>query len=216
MAEKTTTNQRRRPTQARARKKYDAVLEACTQVLTTQGYAKATMMELSLESGVAVPTIYQYFENKDAIFLAWINRVIDSVLSKVMVLAGSLENQSLEQYVEVLIKGALMMVDSYSASIQQMQQGVPQMLSSKVIATMEEKTVTMIESTFELAIKSAALPGMHFKLQTLVRLITGYFLQTLSNTDRTIDVDKEAVELSWIVNLYLQGIGLKGRVSGLM
>ena len=215
MKEKSANNQRRRPTQARARKKYEAVLDACTQVLTAQGYASATMMELSLESGVAVPTIYQYFENKDAIFLAWINRVIDNVLSQVTLLAGSLENQPLEQYVEVLIKGALIMVDSYSASIQQMQQGVPRMLSSKVIATMEDKTVTMIELLFEISINNAALVDMHFKIQTLVRLITGYFLQTLSNAGRTIDIEKEALELSRVVNLYLEGIGLKGRVLGL-
>lgn len=184
--------------------------------MTTQGYASATMMELSLESGVAVPTIYQYFENKDAIFLVWINRVIDNVLSQVTVLAGSLENQSLGGYVEVLIKGALMMVDSYSVSIQQLQHGIPSMLSSKVIATMEDKTVTMVESLFDKPINNAALTDMHFKIQTLVRLITGYFLQTLSNNDRRIDIDKEAVELSRVVNLYLQGIGLKGRVPGLM
>ena len=33
--------------QARSRKKYEAVLKACTQVLTQHGYRGATMMELS-------------------------------------------------------------------------------------------------------------------------------------------------------------------------
>lgn len=208
MKEKSHNNQRRIPSQARAKKKYDAVLAACTQVLTTQGYANATMMELSLESGVAVPTIYQYFENKEAIFLAWINGVIDKVLSQVSTLERGLDNQPLEQYVKVLIRGALIMVASYSASIQQMLQGIPKMLSSQVVASMEEKTVVTIESLFDVAISNANQPDMHFKIQTLVRLMTGYFLQALANTEREIDIDKESEELSLIVTLYLQGIGL--------
>ena len=63
--------QRRIPKQARALAKYESILDACTRVLTEQGYRKTTVTELSLESDVPIATLYQYFQNKDAILVAW-------------------------------------------------------------------------------------------------------------------------------------------------
>jgi len=162
------------------------------------------MLELSLESGVAVPTIYQYFENKEDIFVAWINRVIDNVLSQVSLLEGSLDNVDIPQYVEVLIRGGLAIISLYRESIHQLLSGVPQVLSSQVVATMEHKTVNMIEVLFAEKIAPLQQANIHFQIETLVRLITGYILQAILCDERDINIERESAELTLLVNLYLQ------------
>lgn len=199
-------NERRIPQQARSREKYEAVLDACTVVLTRMGYQKTSMLELSLESGVAVPTIYQYFENKEAIFLAWIERVIDQILSQMVVLEDSIEGSAQSEYVEVLMRGGLMAVGQFRHSIRELLRGVPHALSSQLVATMEEKTLAMLQQLFSQQISDLGEAKFNQKLVTLVRLIIGYFLQIALNDQRELDIELESAELIHLINLYLSEV----------
>jgi AcrR family transcriptional regulator len=71
---------RRQAKQDRSRQTVDAVLEAAAQVLSSEGYARATTNRIAERAGVSVGPIYQYFRDKDAIFDALIRRQIDALL----------------------------------------------------------------------------------------------------------------------------------------
>ncbi len=70
MATKRRFSPRKQPTQARARRTWNAVLDGAAQVLIAQGYERATTDRIAERTGVSVGTIYEYFPNKDAIFAA--------------------------------------------------------------------------------------------------------------------------------------------------
>ncbi len=65
---------RRKPSQARSRRAVDAIIEASAQVLERRGYQGATTNRIAERAGVSVGTLYQYFNNKDEIFDALIER----------------------------------------------------------------------------------------------------------------------------------------------
>lgn len=203
MKQKPHKNQTRKPKQARAKQKYEAILDACTQVLAEKGYQKTTILELSLESGVAVPTLYQYFENKDAIFVAWVERIIDQVLTQVASLEASLATKNTEQHVSVLLTGALSAVNTYRKSMQQLLSSVPQTISSQIIASLESKTLNMLQTIYAPQLKQLEQQQTLFQLSILIRLITGYFIQTVLNAERSVELEIEAKELTLIVTLYL-------------
>ena len=205
---KMTENQRRIPQQARARQKVEAVLQACTQVLARKGYHKATILELSLESGVPVPTLYQYFANKEAIFIAWMERIIDQVLAQVADVQGHLVDADPAHYTDRLVAVALASVAGLRPSLRHLLSDLPQMLSARLVVTMENKTVAMIEEVFAQQIAALDEAALHFKLTTLVRLITGYFLQRVLNGEQTVDVERESHEISLVVKLYLRDLGV--------
>jgi len=71
---------RRQAKQDRSRQTVDTILEAAAQVLSREGYARATTNRISERAGVSVGTIYQYYRDKDAVFEALIRRQIDSLL----------------------------------------------------------------------------------------------------------------------------------------
>ena len=137
---------RRIPVQARSRKKYDAILRACTQVLTEHGYRATTMMEFSLTSGVAVPTIYQYFENKEDIVLAWFEDIVEQVLTSSVEMTGGLDDETLELRIEPIIAHALKLIASYRLTIRGVFNDLPSMMSSKFVSSMERSTVTFVQS----------------------------------------------------------------------
>lgn len=206
--EKSPENQRRIPRQARARQKVEAVLDACTQVLARHGYHGTTVLELSLESGVAVPTLYQYFSSKEAIFVAWVERSIDQVLAQVVRAQQADTTATLEGYIDALVQVALASVSLLRPALRSLLAEMPQMLSSQVMMTMEVRTVAMVECQFADQIRTLPADRVRFHLQMLVRMIAGYFLLTILQGTRTLDVARESSEIAAMVKAYLLSANL--------
>ena len=80
MTAKSAQKRRRKPSQARSRQAVEAIIDASAQVLERRGYQGATTNRIAERAGVSVGTLYQYFNNKDEIFNALIEREARSFL----------------------------------------------------------------------------------------------------------------------------------------
>lgn len=60
---------RKKGSQARSKQTVEFIMEAAAQVLEEKGFEKATTDRIAEKAGVSIGTLYQYFPNKDAIFL---------------------------------------------------------------------------------------------------------------------------------------------------
>lgn len=65
-----------------------------------------------------------------------------------------------------------------------------------------------VEAVFAQQIAAQDEAALHFRLTTLVRLITGYFLQRVLNGEQAADVERESREISLMVKLYLRDLGV--------
>jgi AcrR family transcriptional regulator len=70
---------RRRPVQRRARHTVDAILDAVIRILKRQGMAAITTNRIAEVAGVSIGSLYQYFPDKRAIFVALHRRHIEQV-----------------------------------------------------------------------------------------------------------------------------------------
>jgi AcrR family transcriptional regulator len=70
---------RRRPKQRRSRETVDAILEAVIKLLRRGGSNAITTNRIADIAGVSIGSIYQYFPNKRAIFVALHQRHVDSI-----------------------------------------------------------------------------------------------------------------------------------------
>jgi AcrR family transcriptional regulator len=68
----------RRPKQERSRATVDAILEAASQILRADGLEACGTSAVAKRAGVSVGSLYQYFPNKEAIFEALIDRLMDA------------------------------------------------------------------------------------------------------------------------------------------
>jgi AcrR family transcriptional regulator len=78
-----TRSNRREPRQLRARRTVEAVLDAVTRVLKREGIAGVTTNRIAKVAGVSIGSVYQYFPNKQAIFVALRERHVDNMASLV-------------------------------------------------------------------------------------------------------------------------------------
>lgn len=65
---------RRRPTQARGQARRDAILDAAAALLDVHGYKGTTTKRIAAASGASVGAVYDYFPNKDALFVTLLER----------------------------------------------------------------------------------------------------------------------------------------------
>jgi AcrR family transcriptional regulator len=75
----TKSSGRRKPTQRRARQTVDAILDAVVRVLKREGFGAVTTNRVAEVAGVSIGSVYQYFPDKGAIFVALHQRHIEEI-----------------------------------------------------------------------------------------------------------------------------------------
>lgn len=75
------------PAQARSRAKFSAILDALPQVFARIGYAKLTTEKIALEAGVSIGSLYNYFNCKEAVVAAYLDREVNEALDAVLTAA---------------------------------------------------------------------------------------------------------------------------------
>lgn len=75
------TPAKRRTDPERAQNRRNQVLRAASICFARSGFHAASMSEISKEAGMSAGHIYNYFENKDAIIMAFVDLHADDVLS---------------------------------------------------------------------------------------------------------------------------------------
>lgn len=129
---------------------------------------------------------------------------MDQVLANVASKESFLSKFPLDEHVEPLIRTALFSVNYYKPGMQRLLIEVPHALSSNVMDTMENKTLTSIKNLFPKHFDSRVGDDVETKLRILIRVITGYFIQAILNDQRELDTEEESSELASMVSLYLQ------------
>ncbi len=194
---------RRIPKQQRALAKYEAVLDACTVVLAEYGYEKTTVMELSLTSGVAVPTIYQYFPNKESIFVAWLDRTIDQLLSVVTAQAKLEIHAGMDTFIHNVLTQSLHAIDAYRDSLRNLLTDLPHLLLSHAIERCNSKTTQVVSTVVADYAGANAADALQPKLTILMQCILGFVIQHILQTDPP-QLDETTIdELSALTASYL-------------
>ncbi len=74
---------RRKPKQVRSGETFTVIVEAAAHVLLEHGYAKATTNRIAERAGVSIGSLYQYFDSKDAVFVAVMQNYIEQLAKAV-------------------------------------------------------------------------------------------------------------------------------------
>lgn len=73
---------KKRPTQARARVTFEALVDASAWVLCERGFHATTTNHVAERAGVNIASLYEYFPGKDALVAAVAERLVERVLGR--------------------------------------------------------------------------------------------------------------------------------------
>ena len=103
---------RRRPKQRRARQTVEAVLDAVVRVLKREGLRAVTTNRIAEAAGVSIGSVYQYFPDKQAIFVALHQRHIDQIDRMVQSKLVEHSVSPLDELIQAMIEG---MIDAHTS-----------------------------------------------------------------------------------------------------
>ena len=101
-----TEKKRRNPKQARGQATVGAVLEAAFQILEEDGEARLTTNLIAERAGVSIGTLYQYFEDPEAILAAMGQRQAEATRERITsIILESPETGSVRAIVKAIMSG---------------------------------------------------------------------------------------------------------------
>ncbi|MBZ0115493.1 MAG: TetR/AcrR family transcriptional regulator [Sandaracinaceae bacterium] len=68
---------RKRPVQARSRRRFDAILAAAGELFAEHGVEATAMEAIAARAGTSIGSVYQYFPDKRAVFVALAEQVLE-------------------------------------------------------------------------------------------------------------------------------------------
>ncbi|MCZ7683991.1 MAG: TetR family transcriptional regulator [Sandaracinaceae bacterium] len=68
---------RKRPTQERSRRRFEAILDAAAELFAAEGLEAVRMEAIAARAGTSIGSLYQYFPDREAIFFALAERVLE-------------------------------------------------------------------------------------------------------------------------------------------
>jgi AcrR family transcriptional regulator len=98
---------RRQPTQRRAQETIEAILDAVIRLLKRGGVSAITTNSIAETAGVSIGSLYQYFPNKQAIFIALHERHIHQVDQVLRRKISESEGETLDCLVASLLDGLI-------------------------------------------------------------------------------------------------------------
>jgi AcrR family transcriptional regulator len=101
------SSRRRKPAQERARVTVEAILDAAVKVLKREGASSITTNRIAHAAGVSIGSVYQYFPDKQAIFVALHERHIHQVERTIRERVRQCAGASLETLIGSLVEGMI-------------------------------------------------------------------------------------------------------------
>jgi AcrR family transcriptional regulator len=103
------TNARRAARQERSKATVEAIFEATARVLESKGMTALSTNQVATLAGVSIGSLYEYFDNKEALLRAWCERHISEVKETVDHLFSSLAETPPKEAIEIFIEGLFLM-----------------------------------------------------------------------------------------------------------
>jgi AcrR family transcriptional regulator len=101
------TLHRREPRQRRARQTVEAILDAVVRILKREGFDAITTNHIAEIAGVSIGSLYQYFPDKRAIFVALHGRHIEEIDRVIQSTLVEHASSSLEELLRALVEAMI-------------------------------------------------------------------------------------------------------------
>jgi AcrR family transcriptional regulator len=164
---------RREPVQKRSRERVEAIVKAASEVLAEGGVEALTTRSLASYTGIPVATIYRYFEDRDAIIAAYLDRqlvLIDNAVEQAMKSIDRVTFRSMSEAVAI----------AHLRHHQAHPEGVPVWFGSRLNAAVKESVRELdarMSKSLAAATRGAGFieQGPHFGAGLIVRLYDRMF-----------------------------------------
>lgn len=115
------------------------ILDGAEQVLISDGYDGASTNRIADAAGISPGSLYQYFENKDAIVAAVIDRYSDTLSTRIAAAVAERLNEPAPDYVRATIAALLDALDVHPEFLRAVVEHTPRLGTGTKLAAFEQR-----------------------------------------------------------------------------
>jgi len=204
---------RQAPVQRRSRERLELILAAAEELLAQGGVEALTTRSLAAHTGIPVASIYRYFDNRDAIIAAYLDRELQEIEAAQTAALLALDRLTFRTISEA---SAL----AHMRHHQQHPEGVPVWFGGRLNAAVVERVRTLdarLAASFQAAVRSSGmLEGVpDFVAELLVRLFDRMF-EFVFLAERT-PAEQEEIVLAYVdmISTYMETFATPTGITGI-
>ena len=206
-------NSRSAPVQRRSRERLERILEAAAELLAKGGVDALTTRSLAEHTSIPVASIYRYFDNRDAIIAAYLDRELEAIEAAQGAALLALDRVTFRSISEA---AAL----AHMRHHQQHPEGVQVWFGGRLNAAVVERVRTLdarLAASFQAAVRSSGLMSEvpDFIAELLVRLFDRMF-EFVFLAERTPE-EQEAIVLAYVdmIATYMETFATPAGIEGI-
>ncbi len=97
--------------------KKQLILDAAAQLFAEQGYLRTSTAQLATKAGVAEGTIFRHFKNKEQIFIALVEQLLEKLTHDVYQFLEMQEDQTSIEHISSIIKASYLFASKHNTSL---------------------------------------------------------------------------------------------------
>lgn len=191
-----------KPQQQRSKEKFNAILRACPIVLDEFGFRKTTVAKIALEADVSTSTVYDYFSNKEAVLIAYLDEQLKKGLVEVAYDAKHSSQDALTT-LKNFIGAGLDFAQQQSNIIKVIMTELPTQLDQINLAGSREKILQISKDFAASQRLSIANKDTSLMIYSLTNIVLGFQLRTALARDDSFTQEAVVEELTQIVSQYM-------------
>jgi len=194
---------RKIPKQQRSKEMVETLVSAASNALAERGFEGATMPVIAEIAGVSVGSLYQYFEDKDSLLEALVDRMSGEIATSLAALTLP-ENASLRESVELAIQGGYALLMTKRTYLELVKNWNRMRASRRAIEQMEQHQLRILRTFFVRNYRRYPILDLDVRLYVVINSVFFTIVRLVSDEQpliRESDVLRGLVDM---VTVYLE------------
>jgi AcrR family transcriptional regulator len=195
---------RKRPQQERSQQMVTALIEATALCMSKYGLDAVTTPKIAEMAGVSVGSLYQYFDDKQALIEAFIEKGTHDVVKALQTLINQIESDRLEEIVQQSIQYGFSLLLQSDGLYLEIVRNWHRLPMQKMVDVMQSFSLDFGRLFFTKHYQTHSIQNLHVKFFIIVNSTLFTMMQYMSSNNPMISQDEMISELTEMIVRYLQ------------
>jgi AcrR family transcriptional regulator len=195
---------KKRPQQERSQQMVLTLIEATALCISKYGLDAVTTPKIAEMAGVSVGSLYQYFDDKQALIEALIEKGSHEVVKALQTLINQIESDSLEEIVKQSIQYGFSLLRQSAGLYLEIVKNWHRLPMQKMVDVMQSFSLDFGRLFFTKHYQTHSIQNLHVKFFIIVNSTLFTMMQYISGNNALITQDEVINELTDMIVRYLQ------------
>ncbi|HQV42226.1 MAG: TetR/AcrR family transcriptional regulator [Moraxellaceae bacterium] len=201
---------RKRPQQQRSRQMVDTLIEATARTIANHGLDSTTTPLIAETAGVSVGSLYQYFEDKDALIAALLDKLARDVTQLLDRSIPAESTLALEDMVRLSIRVTLNLMHNNEGLYLEIARNWHRLPVNRVADVLEQHIMDIGRRYFLKHLHTYQAPDLQVRLFITYNSVIFTLVRFISQDRALLNEDEVVNGLATMVTGYLQGATVQG------